>query len=287
MIRIQLRKSLTTSNGSMNLDVDFSFVDNELVTLFGPSGSGKTTILRMIAGLTEPEEGVIQVGHEIWFDRSKNINRPVQKREIGFVFQDYTLFPNMTIRENVEYALPNKKDKSFIDELFTLIDLKKMGHLKPAFLSGGQKQRVAFIRALARKPKILLLDEPFSALDISMRLKMQDEIINICERFSVTTIFVSHDIAEVFKLSHRVLVLEDGKIARSGLPHDVFGADKMSDDFKFVGEVVGLNEIQSGLELTVKVGSYLGKMYTNEKNYRLGDRVMVVTNTAHATIQKI
>jgi molybdate transport system ATP-binding protein len=287
MIRIQLKKSLTTSDGPMNLDVDFSFVDNELVTLFGPSGSGKTTILRMIAGLTEPEEGMVQIENEIWFDRSKNINRPVQQREIGFVFQDYTLFPNMTIRENVEYALTNKDDKSFVDELFTLIDLKKMEHMKPALLSGGQKQRVAFIRALARKPKILLLDEPFSALDITMRLKMQDEIIHICERFSVTTIFVSHDIAEVIKLSHRVFVLEDGKIVRSGLPFEVFGVDKMSNDFKSVGEVVAINKTNMGLELTIKVGSHLSKMYTNEKIYRIGDKVIILTSTAHSTIQKI
>src|SRR3989338_523850 len=192
MIKIKAKKNLLTSQGPVDLQVDFEFPYGELVTLFGPSGSGKTTILRMISGLTTPQEGFIQIDDEVWFDSERGINWPVQKRKIGFVFQDYNLFPHMTVWENLRFALRDKKDEGLIAEFLEIAHLKELRNRKPGSLSGGEKQRVALIRALLNKPKIFLLDEPLSALDLGLRLKLQDEILEISRRFKIPTIFVTH-----------------------------------------------------------------------------------------------
>ena len=207
MIRIRLKKKLFTADGPLALDVDFECAQGSFVSLFGKSGSGKTTILRMIAGLTEPSEGFIQVEDEIWLDTSKKIHLPPHKRKLGFVFQDYSLFPHMTVRENLEFALGSPQDREMIEELLDIMHLKELEGRKPENLSGGQRQRVALARAVLRRPKIFLLDEPLAALDTSIRLKLQDEILKIYERFGATTLLVSHDLSEVFKLSRQVFVL--------------------------------------------------------------------------------
>ena len=179
MIRIRLKKKLFTADGPLALDVDFECAQGSFVSLFGKSGSGKTTILRMIAGLTEPAEGFIQVEDEIWLDTSKKIHLPPHKRKLGFVFQDYSLFPHMTVRENLEFALGSPQDREMIEELLDIMHLKELEGRKPENLSGGQRQRVALARAVLRRPKIFLLDEPLAALDTSIRLKLQDEILKI------------------------------------------------------------------------------------------------------------
>ncbi|MBI4309855.1 MAG: ATP-binding cassette domain-containing protein, partial [Candidatus Omnitrophica bacterium] len=165
MIKVKAKKDLMTSHGPIRLDVDFQITDHELVTLYGPSGAGKTTILRMIAGLTDPDEGLIEIDSEVWFDSAKGINTPVQERHISLVLQDYNLFPNMTVRQNLKYALKDKKDEGLVDELLEMAHLTQLKDRKPDMLSGGQKQRAALVRALLRRPKIFLLDEPLSSLD--------------------------------------------------------------------------------------------------------------------------
>jgi len=290
MIKVRAKKHLVTSHGPIDLAVDFQIAGNEFVTVFGPSGAGKTTVLRMIAGLTAPDEGLIEVDGEVWFDSEKGINIPVQKRAISFVFQDYNLFPNMTVRQNLQYALSVGADEKLIDELLAMVHLSELQHRRPGLLSGGQKQRVALIRALLRKPKIFLLDEPLSALDLDMRLKLQDEIVNLYERFRVPTIFVTHDLSEIFKMSNCVFVLEGGIITRSGRPDEVFGQDNISGKFKFVGTILDITQDNFLYIVTIQIGQNITKVVATEDEaaeLKVGTRVVVSAKAFNPIIMRL
>lgn len=289
MIRVDLKKALHTSDGMINLRVDFHVKKDELVTLFGKSGSGKSTILRMIAGLTRPDEGFIEVEGESWFDSRKRIDRPIQQRQIGFVFQEYTLFPNMTVEENLRFALSNRRELSMIDELLDMMHLTQLRGRKPGLLSGGQKQRVALIRALLRRPKIFLLDEPLSALDLDLRLKLQDELIEIHRRFNIPTIFVSHDLSEVFKLSSRIFFLEGGVIKKESGPENMFSDQSNNGDFQFPGTVLDIQRQTSIYTVTVLVGNHLTRVIVTEieaKDLKPGDKILVAVKAHNPIILK-
>jgi len=289
MIKVRIKKALVAGHGPISLEADFQIADGEFATLYGPSGAGKTTILRMIAGLSDPEEGFIQVDDEVWFDSERGINLPTQSRRISFVFQDYNLFPNMTVRENLKYALQDKKDEGQIDELLALARLTELRNRKPATLSGGQKQRVALIRALLRKPKIFLLDEPLSSLDQALRLELQDEIYELCARFNLPTIFVTHDLSEVFKLSSQVFVLDNGKIVKSGKPGAIFNDHNLSGKFKFVGTIVELLKEDFLCIVTIQIGQNLTKVVATEEEasgMRIGDKVTVAAKAFNPIILK-
>ncbi len=180
-----------------------------------------------------PDYGTIHVDNEVWYDSESSVSLTPQQRGIGLVFQDYALFPNMTVRKNLEYSLDSKKNFRIIDSLLEIMILENLANRKPNSLSGGQQQRVALARVLVRKPKLLLLDEPLSALDIEMRSKLQDEILKIHHEFNITTILVSHSFAEIFKLSNRVFLIDKGKITKIGNPADIFIDRKLSGKFKF------------------------------------------------------
>lgn len=240
MIFINITKHLHGPEGPLDAHFELEITHGELLTLFGPSGAGKTTLLRMIAGLEQPDGGTITVDGTVWFDSLKKINLPPQKRSIGFVFQDYALFPTMSVRENLLFAAPSDTSKSFVDELLALTELTHLRDRRPDTLSGGQKQRVALARALVRKPKILLLDEPLSALDSAMRLKLQDELGSIHTRLGITTLLVSHDIAETVKLSNRLAQIESGKIVRVAKPLELFTTHTLSGKLQFVGEILSI-----------------------------------------------
>lgn len=217
MIEAKFKKKITTGNGGVVLDIKLSLQTGEFASLFGASGAGKTTILRILAGLTQPEEGFIAIDGQVWFDSFRKINILPQQRSVGFVFQEYNLFPNMTLRENLQFVLDKNQDRQLIEEFLDIAGLREVQGLKPQMLSGGQKQRAALIRALIRKPKILLLDEPFSALDIPMRLNLQAEVLKIYERFKIPTLMVTHDLADVIRLSKRIFVLQEGMIKEGDL----------------------------------------------------------------------
>ncbi|PHN05565.1 ABC transporter ATP-binding protein [Flavilitoribacter nigricans] len=212
MIRIDLRKSLLSGHGPMDLTIQLEIPKGELLALSGPSGSGKTSLLRMLAGLMQPESGQILVDEECWLDTSKKINWPTQKRNIGLVFQDYALFPHFNVRQNLAYALERDQRADHLQDLIEVMELQHLLDHKPATLSGGQQQRVALARALVRKPKLLLLDEPLSALDPEMRHRLQAYILRVHRTFALTTILVSHDQSEITRMADRILHIQEGHL---------------------------------------------------------------------------
>lgn len=224
-------KMLHTAQGPQLFDVRFELPQGQTLAIHGPSGSGKTTLLRILAGLTPADTGRIRVENETWLDTQNRIDLPTRHRSIGFVFQDFALFPNLTVRGQLEYALPSgtkkaaKAARSFIDELLELMELEELQHRRPALLSGGQQQRIAIARAIARRPRLLLLDEPLSALDDEMRHKLQDHLLKIQHHYHLTTLLVSHHVADIFRLANNVIQLGKGRVERSGSAADVF-ADK-------------------------------------------------------------
>lgn len=225
--QLRVRRALHGADGPFDLDVALDVERGAFIALTGPSGAGKTTLLRLLAGLVLPDAGRVRVGDTVWCDVERRIAVPVQRRSIGFVFQDYALFPNMSVRGNVEYALRQRNRRNAGVEalrLLELVGLQQLAAVPPARLSGGQRQRLALIRALARRPELLLLDEPLSGLDPELRRQLQDELRRLHDRFGTTTVLVSHDPGEVLRLCDRVLRLQRGRIVLDGLPGEVLGA---------------------------------------------------------------
>ena len=290
MIRIDIHKNLHSATGPMDLEVSHIFYENSFTTVYGESGAGKTTLLKIIAGIVKPEMGMIEVDQKIWFDSKNKINIPPQKRSAGIVFQDYALFPNMTIRQNMEYAMMSTKDDRLINELTEMMELGTLLSRKPETLSGGQKQRAALARTLINRPKILLLDEPLAALDMNMRHKLQDYLIRIHNHFDLTTIMVSHDIPEIAKLSNEVVQLADGKIIKKGKPVDFFSSHKYSGKFQFFGEILRIEKHDVVFILTVAVGDTLVKVVSDtseRQQFSVGDKVMLASKAFNPVIKKI
>ena len=284
MISLNIKKELHGSNGVMNLDINLSLQNGEFVALSGVSGSGKTTLLRVLAGLEEAF-GEIIVDGEIWLN--EKIKKPIQKRDIGFVFQDYALFPNLSVIDNLLYV---KKDKDLAKQLLNLTDLYELKNRYPNSLSGGQKQRVSLCRALMKRPKILLMDEPLSALDPNMRLKLQDEILTLHKEFETTTIMVSHDPSEMYKLASRVLVLKDGKIIDDGLPKDILLKTQGSQKFSFEGELLDIIKVDVINIAIVAIGQQIVEVVISNieaQNLIIGEKVNVSTKAFSPTIKKI
>jgi len=177
---------------------------------------------RILGGLMQPDSGHIQIDGETWFDSDRKINFTPQQRNVGLVFQDYALFPNMTVRANLEFAQKKNADKKHVDELIEAMQLGDLQYQYPTKLSGGQQQRVALARTLAQESKVLLLDEPLSALDTDTRRDLQDFLLIFHKKYQPTIILVSHDIGEIFRLVNRVFVLANGQIVRTGTPLEVF-----------------------------------------------------------------
>jgi molybdate transport system ATP-binding protein len=221
MLEINIQHAMLTSEGTKTLEVNTEIETQELLCLFGHSGAGKTTLLRILAGLTKPDKGRIVFDDTVWFDSEKKINLPPQKRNVGFMFQDYALFPNMSVEKNISFA-QKEKDTAEVEKLISLFDLQSLKKQKPDKLSGGQKQRVALARALAAKPTLLMLDEPLSALDWDMRTELQDEIIKAHLLLNTVTLLVSHDVQEVNKVASSVIMLKNGEVIKRGVPAEVF-----------------------------------------------------------------
>ncbi|MBW6508429.1 MAG: ATP-binding cassette domain-containing protein [Desulfuromonadales bacterium] len=290
MIEVNVSKRLHTAEGPMDLVFSGTIEEGEFTTLFGPSGAGKTTLLRMVAGLTTPDSGTIVVDGQPWFDSARRINLSPRRRSIGMVFQDYALFPNLTVAENIGLALPKQQRSAIVSELLEVAGLQELAGRKPDKLSGGQRQRVALARALALKPTILLLDEPLSALDLQMRLKLQDELQRLHQRYQPTTLLVSHDLSEVFRLSRRVFVLDKGKVTRSGSPTEVFSQSKISNKFRFNGEVVHIKPSGVVYIVHVLVGQDIVQVIASEREMttlKVGKRVLIASKAFNPLIMPL
>jgi molybdate transport system ATP-binding protein len=194
MISINIEKRLKAYSGQQWLKINHEFADGSITKIYGPSGAGKTTFLKIIAGLVNPEKGIIMVDGVTWLDTSSKISISPQKRLVGFVFQNYALFPNMTVQQHLEYA---SNDVQWIQRLLKIGKLETLSDHKPEHLSGGQQQRLAILRAIAIKPKLLLMDEPFSALDPKMKSKLIDELRVLFAELKMTVLIVSHNPQEL------------------------------------------------------------------------------------------
>ncbi|PJJ09736.1 molybdate transport system ATP-binding protein [Flavobacterium sp. 1] len=290
MIEFKISKKLQSASGEMILDLDFQVKENDFVTLYGASGSGKTTTLQLLSGLMNPEAGIIKVKDFLWLDTHSKINLPPQKRKIGYVFQDYALFPNMSVRENLDFALEKGQDKTIVDELLQTMELVSLQHQKPNQLSGGQQQRVALARALVRQPDILLLDEPLSAIDTEMRLKLQDYLLEAHRKYKLTTILVSHDISEIYKLSDQVLVIENGTITKQGTPSEIFSSHSNSGKFQFIGEILKIEKENFIYIVSVLIGTNIVKVVAMEEEteaLRIGEKIVVSSKAFNPILSKL
>ncbi|WP_223067516.1 ABC transporter ATP-binding protein [Paenibacillus caui] len=228
-------------------DISFSIEEGQFLTLLGPSGCGKSTLLRAIAGLNEIDSGSISVG-------DRNITAlPSKERQIGMVFQSYALFPNMTVFENIAFGLKMDKMKKseytpLVEEMIALIDLKGKENRYPAQLSGGQQQRVALARSLVKRPKVLLLDEPLSALDAQIRRSLRTEIRLLQKRLKMTTIFVTHDQEEALTVSDRIIIMNQGRIEQEGSPEDIYTHPASEFVARFIGSYNVLKRSDIGLD---------------------------------------
>ncbi len=284
MIEINIRKTLLGSDGQMDLDVVFSIKEHEFVALTGESGSGKTTLLRILAGL-EKSQGSIKVNGLFW--QNERMVLVPQKRGIGFVFQDYALFPNMSVQENLLYV---NQDKTLAEQLLKLTELSNLKDRLPNKLSGGQKQRVSLCRALMNRPKLLLMDEPLSALDPIMRTKLQHDILQLHKEFGTTTIMVSHDPSEIYRLADRVIMLDKGKIIQEGTPKEVLLQTQGSQKFSLTGELLDIIQADVIHIAIIAIGQQIVEVVLDEEESRLfqaGDTVKVSTKAFAPTISKI
>lgn len=282
MIKIDVSKKLHGSNGEMNLNINLEIKQGEFLALAGLSGSGKTTLLRILAGL-ESANGTLKIDNEYWLN--EKYSKDSQKRDIGFVFQDYALFPNFTVLQNLLYV---KKDKELAKHLLDMTDMYELKDRYPNSLSGGQKQRVSLCRALMNKPKLLLMDEPLSALDPQMRTKLQNEILTLHKEFNTTTIMVSHDPSEMYRLASRVLVLDYGKIVNDGLPKDILLKTKGSQKFSFEGELLDIVRVDVIDIAIISIGQQLVEIVLTKeesKTLKIGQKVNVSTKAFTPNIQ--
>jgi molybdate transport system ATP-binding protein len=240
-----LHARLETQLQTFQLDLSFSAETGKTTVLLGESGAGKSTVLRLLAGLLHPRTGLIELDRVIYFDSERNIAVAPQERPFGYVFQDYTLFPHLTVFENVAFGLraqglPGKQVRQRVGEALEQVRLGGYDRQRPGQLSGGQQQRVAIARALVLRPKLLLLDEPLSALDVQTKREVRQELRRILKQAGITTVLVTHHYVEALLFGQQILVLDRGKIIQQGTQRDLAERPRSA----YVAELVGMNLFQ-------------------------------------------
>ena len=257
-------------------DVSLEIPDGKLVAILGPSGCGKTTHLRIVAGLEETDE---TDGGDVLFDGVSTKGSPVNRRKVGFVFQHYALFRQMTVAENIAFGLsvkpkkerPSKAEiKAKVEELLELVQLTRLGGRYPDELSGGQRQRVALARALAIEPRVLLLDEPFGALDAQVRASLRRFLRHLHDTHNITSIFVTHDQEEALEVADTVVVMNKGHLEQAGTPNELFKSPKTEFVMNFLGEVnIFHGRIDNCGKLDFKAAGDDGKMLVRPHDFRI------------------
>lgn len=238
---LRLQSIYKSFGGAAALDeVNLSLAEGRFTTLLGPSGCGKTTLLRIIAGLETPDRGDIRFGETVLFDKARKINRPVHQRNFGMVFQDFALWPHLTVLENVAFGLKAKGDtadwRKRSLEAIELVRLNGMEKRYPHQLSGGQQQRVALARAVAIRPQLVLFDEPMSALDALLRDEMRLELMNLVRSIGFTAVYVTHDQIEAMSMSDEIVVMQGGRILQKDAPEAIYRAPKHAFTARFIGK---------------------------------------------------
>ena len=226
-LAVDIRRTLHSPERSFTLQMRFT-VTEDLAVLYGPSGSGKSATLQAIAGLMRPEAGSLRFGDQVLFDSSSRVDVPARRRGIGYVFQDYALFPHRTVYQNVATALApllghrlQAAHRDRVEALLDAFELSLVAGSYPSQISGGQRQRTALARALAAEPRLLLLDEPFNSLDTGLRARMRREVLQVWEKFKAPILLITHDDADVAVFGRHVIRVEEGRVLAAGLPPDV------------------------------------------------------------------
>ncbi len=275
MIDIVIEKELLGAQGRMQMQIALQIERGSFVALSGESGSGKTTLLRILAGL-ESARGCISVEGRRWLEGSFSL--PPQQREIGFVFQEYALFENMSVLGNLLFV---RKDRTLARHLLRLTGLEGLEERHPHSLSGGQKQRVSLCRAFMKRPKLLLMDEPLSALDPQMRSRLQQEILSLHREFGTTTIMVSHDQSEIYHMADRLLVLERGSIVRDDTPRALFLQHGTPHNCTFEGEILDIVRADLLYLAIVSIGQQIVKVPLTQAQAKQLEKGARVTIAAH------
>lgn len=284
MIEIDIYKMLHGSMGDMELRIDLSIAEFEFMAIGGESGSGKTTLLRVLAGL-ESSSGEIVVDGEVWQSRDRVL--PTQQRGIGFVFQEYALFANMSVEQNLLYV---SRDRKLSDKLLEMSNLTQLKDRLPHTLSGGQQQRVSLCRAFMNRPKLLLMDEPLSALDPTMRERLQHDISRLHREFGTTTIMVSHDPSEIYRLASRMILLDQGKIIKDSTPKEILLRSDGSQKFSFKGELLEMVKSDIIHIAIVSIGQQIVEVVIDEaesRELKVGDPITISTKAFAPSISKI
>jgi molybdate transport system ATP-binding protein len=251
-----LRAEARTGLGALELEVALRVRPGECLALAGPSGAGKTTILRIAAGLVRPARGLVEANGETWLDTERGIDLPPERRRCGYVFQEYALFPHLSAWQNVAYPLtgiPRAKRRERAHQLLDRFGMREMADARPRTLSGGERQRVAVARALARRPTVLLLDEPLSALDARTRAGAARELAAVLREVDVPALLVTHDFAEAAQLGDRVGVIDAGRVVQVGTPSELAAAPRSAFVADFTGAVVLTGTARGGPEGLTKV----------------------------------
>ncbi|NIJ45686.1 molybdate transport system ATP-binding protein [Wenyingzhuangia heitensis] len=270
MINCEFNKTYITGKRAFYLNIKTSFKHKAINVVFGPSGAGKTSLLRLISGLDKIDEGIIKVNHTYWENTTKKKCIPLAKRNIAYVFQDYGLFPNMTVLNNLKFV-KKKLNQELLNDVIATLEIKHLLMTKPTELSGGQKQRVALARALVQEPDLLLLDEPLTAIDEVLRHKLQSYLVALQKKYEFTVIMVTHSLQEVLKLAHHVCVMNYGEVIDQGNPSILLDSNPNNI---LKGTVLDLNQEA----VTVLIGVQqilLKKSQIKTSKYTIGDLVEI------------
>ena len=296
-----LQVDLETHLNTFHLSLSFSAEPGKTTVLLGESGSGKTTVLRLLAGLLNPQHGRISLGETLYFDSEKRVAVPPQERAFGYVFQDYVLFPHLSVFENIAFGLhaqrlPRQLIRQRVGAVLEQVHLSGFDQRRPAQLSGGQQQRVAIARALALQPALLLLDEPLSALDVQTRREVRHELHRILAEVGITTILVTHQYLEALVFGEQILVLDAGKVIQRGEQRDLLTHPRSS----YIAELIGVNffrghivrqetnmlyaiQLQNGAQ-SFEIVAALKEHMSTEKNPAVGEDAYIIVDPRSITL---